>query len=254
MRYAIISDIHSNLEGLTSVLGAISEIGVDFLLCCGDIVGYAADPSSCVELVKEKKVRCIKGNHERGLIDIDEERRPPMNPYALEAIYYSSENVTDAQRDWLKALPDLLEVDGRFYLFHGSPYDPDEYIFDTFGAGYAFRSLALEYPEPQNQLCFIGHTHICAVYLCEKETQRIYNAEVYREGKITLREGYRAVINVGSCGQYRGGIPAASFCIYDTNAGEVEFHFVEYDISLTQRKIIEAGLPPQLAYRLSLGR
>ena len=101
MRFAVFSDIHSNLEGLQAVLGEADRMGAEVLLCCGDIIGYNADPDACVELVREKGVRCIQGNHERGLRELDEGLEPNMNPLAMQALIYSSENLSEDNRGWL---------------------------------------------------------------------------------------------------------------------------------------------------------
>jgi len=73
-----------------------------------------------------------------------------------------------------------------------------------------------------------------------------------RPGLWMIPPGYRAIINPGSVGQPRDGDPRASYLIYDTVLG-FEFRRVAYDISVTQRKIQEAGLAPQLAARLARG-
>ena len=62
MRYAIISDIHSNLEALEAVLAKISGFKVDEILCLGDIVGYNANPNECIDIVRRTGIRCIMGN------------------------------------------------------------------------------------------------------------------------------------------------------------------------------------------------
>src|SRR4030042_3229603 len=155
MKYAIISDIHSNLEGLHAALGEAERAGSDALLCCGDIIGYNADPNECVDLVQEKGVRCIQGNHERGLQDLTEGRIPNMNPMAMEAISFTQERLSKSRLDWLLSLPDKFELEHAFYLFHGSPFHPDDYFFDPFEAAYAFKSLVNAYPSPANMLCLI---------------------------------------------------------------------------------------------------
>jgi diadenosine tetraphosphatase ApaH/serine/threonine PP2A family protein phosphatase len=73
------------------------------------------------------------------------------------------------------------------------------------------------------------------------------------EGRWSLPEGYRAIINPGGVGQPRDGDPRAAFMIYDTESG-FEFYRVSYDIKKTQEKIIGAGLPHYLALRLAYGR
>lgn len=254
MRYAVFSDIHSNLEGLEAVLAEVERQGADRILCCGDIVGYNADPVACVELVREKGMRCIRGNHERGLVDLEEGRAPNMNPLAMEGLLFTDRVLNEEQREWLVSLPDSLRVDDCFYLFHGSPADPDEYIFDPYEAAYAFKSLLSDYTPPANFLCFIGHTHICAAYSFDSERRRIQELEVEHGRKMDLPPGAHYMLNVGSCGQYRGGIPVATVAILDLDEMWVEFRFLEYDYRRTQEKVLAAGLPAPLALRLGLGQ
>ncbi len=253
MKYGIISDIHSNLEGLTAVLEALEESGVDSILCCGDIVGYGAEPSECLERVVAKEVLCIQGNHERGLEDLATGREPAMNQMALAGLDHSDRQLSADQKDLLLDLPDYREIDGSFLIFHGSPSHPDDYILDPFEAQYAFKSLHKNYPEPASRLCFIGHTHVCAIYLLEREEQKLVHGEVSKAGHIRLPEGHDVMVNVGSCGQYRGGLAQASFCVYDPGENSVEFHFVDYDVEQAMKKILDAGLPPELAERLAAG-
>jgi len=254
LRYAVFSDIHSNLEGLQAVLEEADRLGVDALLCCGDVIGYSADPVACVDLVRERGVRCIRGNHERGLADLDDRHLPNMNPLALEALRFTYETLPESYREWLVSLPDKLQVDGSFFAFHGSPSDPDEYIFDSFEAAYAFKSLTMEYPPPANLLCCIGHTHVCAAYAFDTESRRVEETAVRDGDRFAIKPGAHYMFNVGSCGQYRGGTPAATFAVLDLDEMYVEFRFLPYDLASTQRKILAAGLPSLLARRLSVGQ
>ena len=48
MRYAILSDIHGNLEGLNTVLEHANSKSVDRFVCGGDVVGYNANPKECM--------------------------------------------------------------------------------------------------------------------------------------------------------------------------------------------------------------
>jgi len=254
VRFAVFSDIHSNLEGLQVVLDEAERLGAEALLCCGDIVGYNADPNACVELVRSKGVRCIQGNHERGLRDLDGGLEPNMNPVAMEALLFTSETLSSDNRDWLLSLPEELAVEDSFYLFHGSPADPDEYIFDPFEAAYAFKSLAFEHALPANLLCFIGHTHVCAAYVFDPENHRVGEKAVVSGDRFSIKPGAHYMFNSGSCGQYRGGLPLATMCIMDTTGMTVEFRLLRYDVAVTQAKIIAAGLPPFLAQRLAMGQ
>lgn len=254
MKYAILSDIHSNLEGLLAALEEVERAGAGGIVSCGDIIGYNADPAACVELVREKQVRSIRGNHERGLEELRKGIEPNMNPIAMEALRFTARVLSRSQSDWLISLPDRALVDGFFYLFHGSHSEPDEYIFDAFEAAYAFKSLVYEYPSPGNLLCFIGHTHICAGYEYDPERKSVKEKKVGPGARIRLEPGMHYMFNVGSCGQYRGGSPLSTLCLLDSDQMVVEFRLVEYDYELSQKKIYEAGLPSFLAERLSMGQ
>ena len=254
MRFAVFSDIHSNLEGLQAVLAEAERLGADALLCCGDIVGYNADPMACAELMREKGVRCIRGNHERGLGELEQGLTPNMNPAAMEALYFTRDSITPEIRDWLLSLPDELPVEDMFYLFHGAPSEPDEYIFDRFEAAYALKALIYAYPAPANLLCFIGHTHVCAAFACDAEMKRVVEHRVADGSRFDIAPGCHYLFNVGSCGQYRGGMPVATMGILDTDAMSFEYRFLPYDVRACQRKIVAQGLPLFLAQRLGVGQ
>jgi len=74
MKYAIISDIHANLEALSKVLDKCKEEGVEKYICLGDIVGYNANPKECLQLIRGLDlIGCVKGNHDEYVSNNDEE-------------------------------------------------------------------------------------------------------------------------------------------------------------------------------------
>ena len=64
MRYAIISDVHANLEALEAVLKHIDSLAVDKILCLGDVVGYGANPNECTEIIRNRAAITLLGNHD----------------------------------------------------------------------------------------------------------------------------------------------------------------------------------------------
>ena len=59
MRYAILGDIHGNIDAFKAVLDDLeSRGGFDLIWCLGDIVGYGPDPHECVELLKQYEHVC----------------------------------------------------------------------------------------------------------------------------------------------------------------------------------------------------
>lgn len=238
MRYAIISDIHSNLEAFRSVLGEIDGGNADRIICLGDIVGYGANPNECVEIIKSRNIHSLIGNHDKAACGLTEPTG--FNPAAMEAALWTRGELTGGNKEYLRSLPEEDVIDG-FMIVHGAPSDPDKYILSALGA-------APEFPLLKNKsLCFFGHTHVSVVYSLSDGT-----VSVSRDRVCKIRDGVRYLVNPGSVGQPRDRDPRASFLMYD-DRGEAEFRRVEYPIEGAQKKIIDSGLDRFLAERLSHG-
>lgn len=242
MKYAILGDIHSNLEALNAVIEKAEECGVDKYLCIGDIVGYNADPCECVEMVRGLNMEVVtKGNHDEQASSDNE--LVGFNPQAAMAIEWTRAQLSDEQKVWLASLPYRQTVGTKVTLVHATLDMPHMwgYIFDKFSAG-----VCLGYQF--TQVCFFGHTHVPLAF--EK-----YNDIVggkYRE--VSFLPGHKYLINVASVGQPRDGDPRAGFVVYSPEDKKVTLHRVEYDLKTSQKKILEAGLPERLAQRLAYGR
>lgn len=244
MRYAIISDIHSNLEALEAVLAKISGLKVDEILCLGDIVGYNPNPNECIDIVRRTGIRCIMGNHDSRASGLEEPDN--FTPLAKEAVLWTRERLTEENKIFLRGLPRELMIDD-FFLFHGSIHDTDRYIIDEKDTMDNFEMLSTLPGKPKTG--FFGHTHVKVVLSLQRGKVLLAPDE-----ELKLSPWKRYLINPGSVGQPRDGEPGASFLAYDEFNEKVNFHRVDYDISITQEKIIEAGLPVELAQRLAIGR
>jgi len=241
MKYAILADIHSNLEALLSVEKALEKERVDKCLCLGDIVGYGADPVACLEKTKALSSVIIAGNHDwaaAGKFDTSY-----FNPYAKEAIEWTSQNLTKEEKEFLANLP-LTYQESIFFLVHGSLIRPE-------GFGYVLDEAEAEanMKIQKTQLCFIGHSHIPEIYVARSgSVSRLDQLQIEAE------KGDKYLVNVGSIGQPRDGDPRASYCIFDVDKNTVSINRVEYDIKKAHDKILAEGLPTILAYRLLEGR
>jgi diadenosine tetraphosphatase ApaH/serine/threonine PP2A family protein phosphatase len=240
VRYAILSDIHGNLEALRAVL-ADSRDRVDAMLCLGDTVGYGADPLACVDLVAERAAATVCGNHEHavaGQLGLEW-----FNRYARAAAEWTRERLDEDHRAYLGALPLVREVAGAT-LVHASPAQPEEWDylvtaedgFDVFG-------------EFATRWCFVGHSHVPGAWsLGSSGPEHMPGA-----GRVEAERGRRYLVNVGSVGQPRDHDPRAAYAVWDAEAGSVEIRRVAYDHAVTRRKIVDAGLPRFLADRLAAG-
>ncbi|NOY75347.1 MAG: metallophosphoesterase family protein [Kiritimatiellaeota bacterium] len=264
MKYAVISDIHANLEALTVVLDKCKEANVEKYICLGDIVGYNANPSECMELVRNLDlVACVKGNHDE-YASCDDEEMLGFNPHAKQAVLWTKAHLTEEQRSWLSKLPMKKTVRGsNISIVHATLDSPDAwgYIFDTH---HATDNFSYQF----TQLCFCGHSHVPIAFFKKPLTMGRENPvqeidswrtpagppeELPDHMNIEMEKGWKYLINVGSVGQARNKDPVASFVIYDSDLGIVTRHRLQYDIESTQKKIIEAGLPERLALRLQRG-
>lgn len=238
MRYAIISDIHSNLEAFLAVLVEIGKSGADRIICLGDIVGYGASPNECVDIIRERQIMSLIGNHDKAACGITEPYN--FNPAARRAALWTRGELTPENREYLGGLPEEGMIDG-FMIVHGSPSDPDRYILSEYDAAEEFPLLG-EY-----KLCFFGHTHVSVLYSLSGG-----EVEATRAEGVRIREGFAYLVNPGSVGQPRDRDPRAAYLIFD-DCGYIEFMRVGYHIEEAQKKIIERGLDRFLAERLSLG-
>jgi predicted phosphodiesterase len=240
MRIAVLSDIHSNLAALDAVRADLPP--VDEVWALGDIVGYGPQPNEVIVALQELGARSVMGNHDGAAIGTVDAR--DFNPDAALAIAWTARAVDDNARAYLATLPEV-RVDGSLTAVHGSPRDPIwEYIVSASIARASFTHF-------ETPICLFGHTHVPIVFTQDDDDVAVVQAV---PGVPVLLGKHRAMVNPGSVGQPRDGNPQSSYCLLDTDAGEVDFRRVAYDIERTQRAMREQGLPPRLIERLSYGR
>jgi diadenosine tetraphosphatase ApaH/serine/threonine PP2A family protein phosphatase len=240
-RYAIFSDVHSNLEALDAALAFTRDD--DQLLCLGDIVGYGPNPNECVEKIRAFGTATVLGNHD--VAAIDNFGLAYFNPAAREAMRWTQRVISAENSAWLNSLGYEFRMP-EFLLVHGAPKNYFEYILDKAGAGRAF--AATDAP-----IIFIGHTHIAEYYALAPDGT-IAHKHLQQGGEFTLEPGTRYIINVGSIGQPRDLNPRASFGFYNSDTRTMTIVRFDYPIALVQEKIVAAHLPEALARRLIVGR
>ena len=242
MRYIVFSDLHSNLEALKQFEKEISSIPYDRLVCLGDIIGYGADPNLCVDWVRKNVDFTLAGNHDLAVIEKTDISY--FNAYAIEACKWTQKILTAKNRTFLESLPMDREENGVYWV-HASPYQPARwhYIASKKDAEKHFWSF-------DAPVCFVGHSHK-PIILEQKPEGEIndYVADLW-----DIEPENRYIFNDGSLGQPRDGNPKPMYILYDSDERTVEFKRFDYDISQTQNKIIDNGLPTYLADRLSRGK
>lgn len=243
LRYAILSDVHSNLAALEKVLAEVKALGVDSVLCAGDVVGYGPQPNECCEALRELDAQVVRGNHDQAAFTPGKEDW--FTTGARTCILWTREVLTPENLEFLQNLRPSLQVAGA-HLCHGSLPDPDLYTTSPREAQASFELM----DEP---LCFLGHTHYAEWYIYRNDGRPATHHPRAEGGELGLTAGRAYIVNPGSVGQPRDGNSQASFATWDSAANVVTIHRVSYDVAETQRLILEAGLPRNMADRLRYG-
>lgn len=250
MRYALLSDIHGNLEALQAVLEHAAAQQAERYLCVGDMIGYGANPCECLAGIQRCQAVCVCGNHEWGALS--KLRLDWFNDMAKRALVWTKDQLGFGELDALRRLP-LVATDGPVAFAHGTLTAPERFAY-LMEVGQAIDTLrACLVP-----FCVVGNTHVPFVVEYDRSTDRLRRVinmpSELQEVRLSAGAGMRMLINPGSVGQPRDSDPRASYALLDTDAALLRIHRLSYDIPTAQQKIRQAGLPALLADRLALGR
>lgn len=279
--WALLSDIHGNIDALESVLRDVARHQVDKVVVLGDMVNYGAAPRACLERIVSEADIYILGNHEHAVLESG--GRLGMTGAAGAGVSYAAEVLADSPK-WQEiaaeaSFPSSAQAHyGGVQLVHGSPRDPvSEYVWPGHASYFLpfnaqlDRRLAEILAARDAQHCLCGHTHIPAAlvpysgrglfrtrgwdrqytFVGPKTMFWVPDGETILEG---LSE-HPAILNPGSVGQPRDGRPEAAYALYDGDT--MHYRRVRYDIAAAQARIraLPIGLEASsyLADRLARG-
>jgi putative phosphoesterase len=234
MRIAVITDIHGNLAALEATLAAIDQMGVDEVLCGGDLVGYGPYPNEVCALIEDRDIPTIYGNYDfaiaRGLEDCGCAYTTQHDRALGErSIAWTLEHTDDRAREFMRGLPFDLTLDlgtNRVMLVHGSPRKVNEYLFaDKPDSLYERLATMID-----ADVLVFGHTHVP-----------------------WIREiGGVLFVNCGSVGKPKDGDSRSAFAILELVGDRVEASIerVPYPVETAAREVGEAGLPAEYGEKL----
>ena len=248
MRYAILTDIHSNTRALQAVRDHACEHS-DALVSLGDTVGYGPHPAEALRTVRRDFHTVIAGNHDHAACGyIDHHRK--FNGAAAAGVDHAIASLNADDLHYLRNLPIATAFSDRAFACHGTPDSVMTYILDNLDARQAFDTQ--EQIFPTRPIGFFGHTHLPVLWQTDGS---IPNAQCPEpDTPYILDPNQRYLINPGSVGQPRDRNPHAAYAIYDADRDTVTFHRIPYDIKSTHQDITSAGLPERLGLRLYDGR
>ena len=235
-RVAVLTDVHANLPALQAALGRIDELGIDRVLCGGDLVGYGPHPNEVCALIEERAIPTIYGNYDYAIgRDLEDCGCAYVTPHDRElgqrSVAWTLEHTGAAAKAFLRELPFDLRLavgDRAVHLVHGSPRKVNEYLFEDKPARLYERLAAAE----EADALVFGHTH---------------RPWVRDHGGVRF-------VNCGSVGKPKDGDPRAAFAVLEARAGElrVAIERVPYDAEAVAREVAAAGLPAEYADKLVL--
>jgi len=241
---AVLSDLHANADALAAVVREFGRRRPERVYHLGDLVGYNAEPESCVRWAMENTAGGVYGNHDA--VACGRASGEDFHEAARKAALWSRDRISADSREYLSRLPASLDAGGSALLVHGSLSDPDRYIYSI---DQAMEEMELLPAYLADRPIFFGHTHVAGGFVLRADGL----VEHVAPGRLRLRDGERALLNPGSVGQPRDRNPSASFLMYDPDRREVDWVRVPYDIQAAREKVLGAGLPSFFADRLRVG-
>ncbi len=236
MKYAVLSDIHGNLEALQAAFDYVDQHNIEKTYCLGDIVGYGPNPNECVELVRQRCEVVLMGNHDFAALDLA--NIDYFNTYARMATFWTREKLKEENKAYMKELPFTHQTDDVM-MVHASPTNPSHWYYIL-----SPHDALIEMHSFNQPICLIGHSHVPVIFT---------NNGMVRQSKFSFDPDQKYIVNVGSVGQPRDGNPELCFIVVDDEQNTIEYVRKQYEMQETYRKIIRYGLPEFLAERLLKG-
>lgn len=235
MRFALLGDIHANMNALRSVREEICRQTIETVFHVGDIVGYGVDAREVIRHIRENGIKGVMGNHELMVLGRLDSAHCP----GKDAIRWTKDNLTTDEIAFLSELPAKYRF-GDFVIFHATPDSWDKYLSNHNTAQDVCKILDME--EPGWKVALHGHTHKQRIFV--RKPGQAVSLLHEGEGKIKLDFGNQYIICPGSVGVSRDRDPRASLMIFNENT--VEQLRIDYDWEACMRKIKREGLKTRL--------
>lgn len=286
-RYAILSDIHGNLEAFEKVLQHAEAQKAEEILFLGDLVVYGPDPNACVKRLREIvgadgwSNQVVLGNNDVAVLGGDKDKTPDHYLRSQSNVDGEVQEYRKATNESLARTREVLDGESRELLMklrdgmgrrdflthtilvHASPCDPTgmdgNYLTTDLDAEEAFYELDTQW---RKKYCFFGHTHLATLFERHRDDRPYRNSRIVRADELIDKTIAMAdnllLINPGSVGQPRDGDNRAAYAILDADRMTVTFHRVNYARDETVRKLQQLDLTPSttdiLVKRLREGR
>jgi predicted phosphodiesterase len=231
--YGVLGDIHGNREALEAVLDELDARGIHRIACVGDLVGYNADPDACVEILRDRGLVAIAGNHDligTGLLGFER-----CSNKAMHSLKRTRRTLSPRTAQYLRELPSHLIIEDRVLLTHGGVHDVQQYMTQP---KHILENVAyLREDFPGVRICFFGHTHEQRVFEVVGEDVRVVPPSF-----VDLCAHREYFVNPGSIDASRKHGPKyAEFMVFDSDALTLDFSRVPYNDASTEKRAAASG-------------
>jgi predicted phosphodiesterase len=214
-RIGVLGDVHGNLIALGAGHAYLRGIGVDRIVCTGDVAAFGPDPEGCVAFLRAHGIATVAGNEDAAMLRpiVTDPDAPPRLRQIQEIMAWSQRQLSPSALAWLAALPGRLELDGGLVCVHAAP-DDDTRIVDE--------DDTKPFP-PDARLVCAGHLHRPFVAV----------------------EGDRTWANAGSIGRPTDGDPRGALLVATRGTGRWHVEIVRLPLPLDTicDRIVAAGMP-----------
>jgi diadenosine tetraphosphatase ApaH/serine/threonine PP2A family protein phosphatase len=243
--FALISDIHGNIDALDAVLADIGQHPCRGILCLGDIVGYGPEPAACVQRVMDRCAISVLGNHEAMLFLTDQYSSDEFGEIVGVPLALAARQLGSHQQEWLRALPITADI-SPLSLSHASLHEPRSFHYI-----HSDEEVRRHFAAQTTFINFHGHTHVPVIWEKRNEDIACFHP---MKNFVQLDPSAQYTVNVGSVGQPRDDDPRACYALYDFENRLLVHRRVEYDIPRARLRFKKADLPARNSSRLKKGQ
>jgi diadenosine tetraphosphatase ApaH/serine/threonine PP2A family protein phosphatase len=238
MRYAIISDLHANMQAWKAVYEDIQKNNVDRIICLGDTLGYGPNPAQLIREVRNNVDAVLLGNHDAALcgkLDVT-----LFNDDAQRLLEWTRKQLSKDDLKYIASLPLTLIGDG-FLCAHAEFSKPENFDYAS-----EAEEVMPSWKATTANLLFVGHTHVPSIHvLGSSGIPRLVEPQDF-----TIDAGKRYFINVGSVGQSRDNDLRSCYCIYESESQAVYWRRVNFDVEAYRKAMRATGLKLDPSYYL----
>jgi predicted phosphodiesterase len=177
VRLALISDQHANDVAFRAALEDIEQIGVDDIVCLGDVVQSGDEPAQTLDRLASLGCETVLGNADAFLLEVPVDSNEEVTERQLERREWTLSQLSPAHLDQIRSFAPVVrrQVDGVSLLFfHASPRNYEDVLLPESGADAVEPFLGHD-----AALLAGGHTHL-------QWTRRIGSALYVNPGSVGL--------------------------------------------------------------------